>query len=103
MILDNGRFHTVSRLVIPPNVHLVFLPPYSSELNLVERVSRHLTYAFASYPTLADLRQRTRQVVTKWSDEVLLSLTGCEYLLYAAHTLLAKVLILVGESRLRVI
>jgi small nuclear ribonucleoprotein (snRNP)-like protein len=42
---------------------------------------------FAFYPTLADLRQRTRQVVTNWSDEVLASLTGYDYLLDAAHAL----------------
>lgn len=89
MILDNGRFHTASRLVVPPNVHLVFLPPYSPELNPVERVWQHLKDAlgFAFYPTLADLRQRTRQVVTSWSDEVLASLTGYDYLLDATRAL----------------
>ena len=55
MILDNGRFFTARRRVVPPNVHLV--PPYNPELNPVERVRQHLKDAlgFAFYPTLADL------------------------------------------------
>jgi hypothetical protein len=36
---------------------------------------------------LADLRQRTRQVVTSWTDEVLASLSGYDYLLKAARAL----------------
>ena len=89
MILDNGRFHTANRLVIPPNVHLVFLPPYSPELNPIERVWQHLKDALGCVydPTSADLRQRTRQVVTNWSNEVLASLTGYNYLIDAAHAL----------------
>ena len=55
MSLDNGRFFTARRRVVPPNVHLV--PPYNPELNPVERVRQHLKDAlgFAFYPTLADL------------------------------------------------
>ena len=89
MVLDNGSFHKAKRLVIPANVRLVFLPPYSPELNPVERVWQHLKNAlgFAFYPTLAALRQRMRQVVTNWTDDVLASLTGYDYLLNAASAL----------------
>jgi transposase len=89
MILDNGRFHKAERLTIPANVRLVFLPPYSPELNPVERVWQHLKDAlgFAFYPTLADLRQRARRVVTNWTDEVLASLAGYDYLLESARAL----------------
>jgi hypothetical protein len=55
----------------------------------LERVWQHLKDAlgFTFYPTLADLRQRTRQVVTNWTDEVLASLSGYDYLLKAARAL----------------
>jgi hypothetical protein len=52
-------------------------------------VWQHLKDAlgFAFYPTLADLRQSARRVVTNWTDEVLASLAGYDYLLESARAL----------------
>ena len=36
--LDNGRFHSVKKLQIPNNVVLLFQPPYSPDVNPIERV-----------------------------------------------------------------
>src|SRR5581483_1977599 len=38
MILDNGAFHHARRLIIPQNIALIFLPPYSPELNPAEKI-----------------------------------------------------------------
>jgi transposase len=38
MFLDNGAFHKAKGLMIPKNIILVFLPPYSPELNPAEKV-----------------------------------------------------------------
>lgn len=38
IFLDNGAFHKAKRLVIPQNIGLIFLPPYSPELNPAEKV-----------------------------------------------------------------
>lgn len=38
MIVDNGAFHKTKTLVIPENIVLIFLPPYSPELNAAENV-----------------------------------------------------------------
>ena len=38
MVLDNGTFHKAKRLNIPNNIKLVFLPPYSPELNPAEKM-----------------------------------------------------------------
>jgi transposase len=38
MVLDNGAFHKSKGLVIPENIILIFLPPYSPELNPAEKV-----------------------------------------------------------------
>ncbi len=49
MVLDNGRFHKAKRLIIPENIVLVFLPPYSPELNgSVERGNDTFRYSFVS-------------------------------------------------------
>ena len=38
MVLDRAGWHTARKLVVPSNVTLVWLPPYSPQLNPVERV-----------------------------------------------------------------
>ena len=38
MVLDNGAFHKAKSLIIPCNIGLLFLPPYSPELNPAENV-----------------------------------------------------------------
>ena len=38
MVSDNGAFHKSKSLIIPENISLIFLPPYSPELNAAENV-----------------------------------------------------------------
>lgn len=38
VVLDNGAFHKAKALKIPDNIILVFLPPYSPELNPAEKI-----------------------------------------------------------------
>lgn len=38
MVLDGAGWHRARDLLIPENMHLVFLPPYSPELNPMEHV-----------------------------------------------------------------
>ena len=38
IVLDNGAFHKAKYLQIPNNIALLFLPPYSPELNYAEKI-----------------------------------------------------------------
>jgi len=38
MLFDNGAFHKAERLVVPENIILLFIPPYSPELNPSEKI-----------------------------------------------------------------
>ena len=49
-ILDNGAFHKARALRLPPNVGLLFLPPYAPELNPIERLWRDLKGWLAPRP-----------------------------------------------------
>ncbi len=40
--LDNGKFHQSSRLNIPDNILLIFQPPYSPQLNPIEKIWSHI-------------------------------------------------------------
>jgi transposase len=42
IVLDNGAFHHARRLNIPANIALIFLPPYSPELNPAEKIWRFI-------------------------------------------------------------
>jgi len=86
MILDNGKFHKARRLSIPTGLQLKFLPPYSPELNPVERLWQDVKDAlgFDFYEHLADLRQEARTVLTQYTNKEVASLTGYDYLLEAA-------------------
>lgn len=42
VLMDKAGWHTSGDLVVPQNLSLVFLPPYSPELNPIERLWLHL-------------------------------------------------------------
>ena len=54
MVLDQAGWHGAGSLVLRDNVTLVRLPPYSPELNPVERVWLHLKERFLSHRRHAD-------------------------------------------------
>jgi len=47
LLLDNGAFHKAQRLVIPENMVLLFIPPYSPELNPAEKIWWKMKRAFS--------------------------------------------------------
>ena len=49
MVLDGAGWHTSHELVVPPNVTLLRLPPYSPELNPVERIWLYLRERYLSH------------------------------------------------------
>jgi transposase len=48
MVLDNGAFHEAEKLKIPENIFLMFLPPYSPELNPAEKIWAHYKRKFTN-------------------------------------------------------
>lgn len=86
LLLDNGAFHKAQALRLPPNVGLVFFPPYTPELNPIERLWRDLKDWLAHYqPTsLDELSELLSTRLTQYSAATLHSLTGFPYLLAAA-------------------
>jgi transposase len=87
LVLDNGRFHKAKALSIPNNVRLIFLPPYSPELNPIERFWEDVKdyLAFHQHETLSALRQRVQEKLQSYTDKAVASLTGYQYLVDAAN------------------
>ena len=89
MVLDNGSFHKAKGLIIPENVALLFLPPYSPELNPIERLWEYIKDQIAGklFQNLDSLKDEVAKVIKRLSKEMITSLTGYPYILQAANAL----------------
>ena len=67
MILDQAGWHGARALNVPANITLVPLPPYSPELNPVERIWLHLKARFLSHRLLNDYDAIVDAACTAWN------------------------------------
>jgi hypothetical protein len=88
LVLDNGAFHKAHALRWPTHVIPVFLPPYSPELNPIERLWRDLKDQLADdvAQTLDDLSETVGAIMQRYSPATLRSLTGFAYFVQAVDT-----------------
>jgi transposase len=88
VVLDNGAFHKAKALQWPTNVVPLFLPPYSPELNPIERLWRDLKdqLAAGASHTLAELSDAVCTIIQHYSEATLKSLTGFDYFVQAVET-----------------
>jgi transposase len=78
LILDNGAFHKAERLQIPTNIALLFLPPYSPELNPAEMIWRWIKDQLANkvFENLELLQTATAKILSGLSTKIVQSITG---------------------------
>jgi transposase len=81
LVLDGAPPHTAHALVVPENVLLFRLPPYSPELNPVERIWLDLRRHLSSDPpaSLRSLADDAAQVLCSYTQAALRSLTHFGY------------------------
>jgi len=86
--LDNGKFHHSSQLKIPDNILLVFQPPYSPELNPIERVWQYIKQelSWGLYDNLDEIKEKVRSFLEEFSTETTASIAGWDYILSALAT-----------------
>jgi hypothetical protein len=90
LVLDNGAFHTAKALRWPANVAAVPFPPYSPELNPIERLWRDLKDQLADTVSknLDELSDTVCCLIQNYSPAALKSLTGFAYFIQAVETAL---------------
>ena len=88
LVLDNGAGHKAKAVRWPANVVPVFLPPYSPELNPMERLWRDLKDKLADIPvkTIAELSDALCTIIQHYSHATLHSLTSFAYFVQAVET-----------------
>lgn len=67
LVLDQAGWHGANDLKVPANVTLLPLPPYSPELNPVERVWLYLKERFLSHRLHADYRAIVDAICAAWN------------------------------------
>jgi len=89
LLIDNSRCHTAQALQIPPNVILLFQPPYAPEVNPAERVWQALKDALAwqAFTDLPALQARVIAIVEPWTAAMLQSLTAYPFIMEAINAL----------------
>jgi transposase len=88
LVLDNGAGHKAKAIRWPSNVVPVFLPPYSPELNPIERLWRDLKDKLADVmaKTIAELSDAVCSIIQTYANATLQSLTGFAYFVQAVET-----------------
>ena len=82
LFLDQARFHRGEELIAPDNVLLVPLPPYSPELNPMERVWEYIKdlIAWERFRDLSHLSDRICTIIQAFTKDTLKSLTYYPYI-----------------------
>ena len=84
IVLDNGAFHKSKSLIIPENIVLIFLPPYSPELNPAEKVWWLLKREFVcqTFKNMEDLKKHIDKSLEKIIHvNIIKSLCSYDYLM----------------------
>lgn len=78
VVLDNGAFHKAAVLRVPANIALVFLPPYSPELNPAEMMWRYIKDRLGNlvFESLHQLSDKVVELVQSLSADLIQSITG---------------------------
>ena len=92
MVVDQAPAHVAKRVDIPDNVVLIWLPPYSPELNPVERLWEDLKSHLDVLDdrvrsSLLGLRDHVADLIRCYQAEEIASLTGYAYLVEAINAL----------------
>lgn len=89
MQMDRGKIHQSSMLDWPENIIPIFQPPYSPELNPIERFWEHLKaqLKWHNCPCLDELRAILKKALEEITPSVISSLTGWDFITDALRSL----------------
>lgn len=84
--VDNSQAHKAACLTIPPNVRLLFFPPYAPEVNPIERLWRAIkdVLADARPDTLEELSALVTTILKGYAPQDIQALTSYSYFVQAA-------------------
>jgi transposase len=89
VVMDNGSCHKAKALVILDHVVCLFLPPYSPELNPVERLWQDLKdqLAWLLATAIEALERQVETIIRHYAKAAIQSLTSSPYFVQAVNAL----------------
>jgi transposase len=78
LVIDNAGFHASKNISIPPNIKLLRIPAYASELNPAEKVWQYMKskVAMKFNESIKHLQDRLTQLIKSMDKELISSITA---------------------------
>ncbi|MBW4599925.1 MAG: transposase [Calothrix sp. FI2-JRJ7] len=83
--VDNGAFHFSKYLQVPSNIILLFQPPYTPEVNPIERFWKEIkkSLKWECFQTLDELKEAVWKQLDKFTTSQIQSIAGWNFILEA--------------------
>lgn len=88
LIMDQAGWHKSRKLAMPDNITILLLPPYSPELNPIERLWAYLRSHYLANRTYDDYQHLLDAGADAWQQltpELLRTVCACDYLPREVH------------------
>ncbi len=83
MVCDGAAWHRSKTLVIPDNICLVYLPPYTPEMNPIEQIwawIRAHGFKNESFATLEKVIDRLCETINSITPDIVISITARDWI-----------------------
>jgi len=83
LVMDGAGWHKAKNLQVPDNIEIILLPPYSPELNPVERLWQYLkqnTIKNKVYKTLNSLKDIVAKFLNQIPSMAIMTICNANYL-----------------------
>jgi putative transposase len=83
LVMDGAGWHKSKNLQVPDNIEIILLPPYSPELNPVERFWQHIkqnTIRNKIYKTLGTLKDEVAKFLNKITPQEITTICSASYM-----------------------
>jgi transposase len=82
IVMDGAGWHQSKKLIIPTNIRIIILPPYSPELNPTEKLWQYIkdnTIKNRVYTTLRKLENAVCRFINMLTPEIIKSICNVKY------------------------
>lgn len=83
IIMDGAGWHKAHSLSIPENIQIIYLPPYSPELNPIERLWLYIKKSIMRnkiYETMDDLEQAVSEFLCLITNSTIAQICATDYM-----------------------
>ena len=88
LVCDGASWHKSSEMIVPPNIHLAHIPPYTPEMNPIEQIwkeIRSMGFRNEVFRSLDKVVERLCQTINNLSADTICSITGREWIMSCSY------------------